>query len=290
MTIESNKITRSGLLVRAAEFVGAYGRSLERRSHAIAAFFFHRCPAVAIAWLAIFGGAALVRLVTAIVPVHGWSDALPIVLPYVLIALAPIAGYMLAAGSFPSGLRTAQPSIRLSLYGRWRDLDLVEARRSPVFGPAGFMASMLIGLMLNVVIRSFEFLAAVPALNGHAPEWGQTMFLVMAADVVVMNFFYMVCFVMALRSVPLFPRMLLFVWGLDILAQLLIAQQVAAIPGLPQMVSGPLHTLLDGNITKVLISAFVWLPYLILSDRVNVTYRRRVRVPGPIAQGLATPA
>jgi hypothetical protein len=35
--------------------------------------------------------------------------------------------------------------------------------------------------------------------------------------------------------------------------------------------------LVHGNIAKVLISAFVWLPYLILSDRVNITYRQRVR-------------
>jgi hypothetical protein len=94
--------------------------------------------------------------------------------------------------------------------------------------------------------------------------------------VIVMSFFYMVCFVMALRSVPLFPRMLLFAWGLDILAQLFIAKTIAATPGVPAMVAQPLHGLLEGNITKVLISAFVWLPYLILSERVNVTYRGRV--------------
>jgi len=97
----------------------------------------------------------------------------------------------------------------------------------------------------------------------------------MAADVVVMNFFYMVCFVMALRTVPLFPRMLLLAWGMDIAMQLLIAQTIVGTPGVPADVTAPLHALLEGNVTKVLISAFVWLPYLILSERVNVTYRRR---------------
>ncbi len=114
------------------------------------------------------------------------------------------------------------------------------------------MASLLIGLLLNVVIRSGEFLLAVPALSTAAPDWGQTLFHVMAADVAVMGFFYMVCFVMALRSVPYFPKMLLFVWGLDILAQLLIAQTISPLAGLPASVALPLQDLLTGNITKVL--------------------------------------
>ena len=103
------------------------------------------------------------------------------------------------------------------------------------------------------------------------------MFHLMAADVIVMSFFYMVCFVMALRSVPLFPRMLLFVWALDIAAQLIIAINIGAMADLPHFVAAPLQDLLHGNIQKVFISAFVWLPYLILSDRVNVTYRLRER-------------
>jgi hypothetical protein len=34
--------------------------------------------------------------------------------------------------------------------------------------------------------------------------------------------------------------------------------------------------LLQGNIKKVMISMVIWLPYLILSERVNLTYRSRV--------------
>ena len=41
-------------------------------------------------------------------------------------------------------------------------------------------------------------------------------------------------------------------------------------------VADALHTLLDGNVKKVLISVCLWLPYLLLSKRVNVTYRHRV--------------
>jgi hypothetical protein len=42
-------------------------------------------------------------------------------------------------------------------------------------------------------------------------------------------------------------------------------------------VAGALQSLLSGNIDKVMISAALWLPYLILSERVNVTFRHRVR-------------
>jgi hypothetical protein len=63
---------------------------------------------------------------------------------------------------------------------------------------------------------------------------------------------------------------------LDVAMQLLIAQLVAGTPGLPGSVAEPLQGLLSGNIKKVLISAALWLPYLLLSARVNVTYRSRV--------------
>lgn len=91
----------------------------------------------------------------------------------------------------------------------------------------------------------------------------------------VTGFFYMVVFVMALRTMPLFPRMLLFAWAVDVTMQLLIAQRLAQIGGVPADLAEPLLVLLDGNIKKVLISAAIWLPYLILSERVNVTYRHR---------------
>ena len=221
--------------------------------------------------------AGLVKAALSPTPVHNIADFFALVLPYWLVGLAPIAGYCLAHGSFPAG-RTFPPfAFRLSFYGAWRDVSPEDARSSPAYGPAGFMASMLVGLLLNVVLRTGEFVFALPALNGHAPPWGTALFHVMAADVVAMTFFYMVCFVMALRGVPHFPRMLLFVWVLDIFAQLAIANHLAGMAELPPSVAQPMHDLLRGNIYKVLISALVWLPYLILSERVNLTYRLRMR-------------
>ena len=46
----------------------------------------------------------------------------------------------------------------------------------------------------------------------------------------------------------------------------------------PPLVASALHDLLDGNTKKVLISVFLWLPYLLLSRRVNVTFRNRIPI------------
>lgn len=254
-----------------------HGNRLQQRSISVARFLQSRIEVVALAWLVIISLGCLPRLLFPATPITGWQDLFWLLFPYACIAAAPVAGYLVATGSFPRGLLTAQPALRLSIYGRWRELGVVEARDNPAFGPAGFLTSLLIGLLLNVVVRSFEFLVSMPAMGGNAPAWGQLLFTLMAGDVIIMSFFYAVCFVMALRAVPLFPRMLLLAWAIDIMIQLVIARTITETPGVPQAVMGALHTLLEGNITKVLISAVVWLPYLILSDRVNLTYRCRVR-------------
>ena len=256
-----------------------YTAALERRSRVIPKLLHRRIDGIVAAWFGMMILLCIPKLIYAASPVHSLADLAALVLPYLLIATAPLAGFLIAAGSWQKGAAMVQPDFRLSIYGKWRKLSVDDARANPVFGPAGFIASLLIGLLLNVVFRSFEFMLAVPAMNSHAPIWGQQLFHLMAADVIVMSFFYMVCFVMALRNVPLFPRMLLFVWLLDIAAQLIIAQHIGASPGLPHAVGASLQGLLIGNIQKVLISAFVWLPYLILSERVNVTYRQRSAAP-----------
>ena len=97
----------------------------------------------------------------------------------------------------------------------------------------------------------------------------------MSFDVVVFTSLYAIAFVAALRRSPLFPRLLLAIWLCDVAAQLLVAEIVSS-TGLPAAVADALHHLLDGNINKVLISMALWLPYLLLSKRVNVTFRHRV--------------
>ena len=38
-----------------------------------------------------------------------------------------------------------------------------------------------------------------------------------------------------------------------------------------------MQAFLVANVKKVLISVVIWLPYLLISNRVNVTFRQRVR-------------
>ena len=95
---------------------------------------------------------------------------------------------------------------------------------------------------------------------------------------VVFGSLYTIAFVAALRRVPLFPRLLVAIWIFDLTMQAVTAYILSGAPGVPAGVAGALHALLDGNMQKVLISACVWLPYLLISKRVNVTYRHRVAV------------
>lgn len=249
----------------------------DRRSRAVALFLDHRLEAMIGAWLALVTVIGLLKVGLAPVPPHNAIAAAAMVLPFLLVAISPVLGYRIAQASFPRQVIGAQPALRLSRYGRWRPLDVLTARNHPAFGAGGFMVSLIAGILLNVPFRSAEFLMAVPAIGAGAPDWASLLLTTMTIDVVVMNFFYAVCFVMALRSAPLFPRMLLFAWTVDILLQLSIAQTIGAAPGLPLPVADALHGLLHGNIQKVLISAALWLPYLIVSERVNVTFRSRER-------------
>ena len=265
---------RDGILA-VVQAASAYAAGLMAKSRSITSFLERRMASVCAAWLAVAMGLAVFRLSRPASPIHNFYDALPVLLAYSLVIAAPIIGYLVARHAFNGTAAVLQPSFRFAVIGRWRKLSHSDAAAKPAFGPVGFMASLLVGMLLNVVIRTFEFFTAVPAMSYHAPPWGQALFVYMALDLVLCSFFYMVAFVMALRTIPLFPRMLLFAWLLDVTMQLTVARQLALIGGVPDMVVEPLLVLLDGNITKVLISAVVWLPYLLLSERVNVTYRHR---------------
>ena len=150
--------------------------------------------------------------------------------------------------------------------------------RHPLYGAGGIMVSLLVGMLLNVPVRAAEYLAAMPALSGPVPDWLSTLHLMMTLDVVLLSSLYAIAFVAALRRVPLFPRLLLAIWLLDLAMQFATARMVAGTPGLPADVAGALQALLEGNVKKVLISMVLWLPYLMLSKRVNLTYRHRVPV------------
>ena len=62
----------------------------------------------------------------------------------------------------------------------------------------------------------------------------------------------------------------------DLAFQFGIARTVMRHEALPAEVALALSELLSGNLTKVLISIGIWLPYLLMSKRINLTYRHRL--------------
>jgi len=251
---------------------------LESRSVAAVNFFHSRMERVITYWLGSMLLFALAKVAVAAGDKTQVTSLAAMIFPFLAVTMAPVLGYRIASSCFPHRDLSAQPAIRLCRYGKWRQLDYLQARRNGLFGPTGLMASLIAGMLFNIPFRSGEFMLAMPAIPVGAPAWASTMLTMMTLDVVTLNFFYTVCFVMALRAAPMFPRMLVFTWFLDATMQLLIAQHVTQAGHLPPQVASALHSMLSGNIEKVLISTAVWLPYLILSERVNVTFRHRTRL------------
>jgi hypothetical protein len=223
-----------------------------------------------------FGAAILacaVRIAASPIPA---TPDLSTFLPYALVVGAPLISMALALHWFRDEGQVPQPTSRLAILGRWRTVDRAEAQRHPLYGSSGIMVSLIVGMLLNVPIRALEYLAAMPALIGRVPEWLSTLHVAMTLDVVLLSSLYTIAFVAALRHVPLFPRLLVAIWAIDMAMQFGIAAAVAGAHGLPHEVAQALQTLLDGNVKKVLISIGLWLPYLMISKRVNVTFRHRV--------------
>lgn len=256
--------------------MAGFGAQLYRKSISAVVVLERGLPRIMLGWVLFVAIGGVLRTMFALSPIDSGVSFIQTIMPYILLGAAPIAAYMLADKAFPRGALMQQPEIRLARYGNWRPVNVLAARQHPMFGPTGMMASLLIGMLLNVPVRSLEFLAAVPAMNGNAPLWGQVLLAAMTADVVVMNFLYVACFVAALRCAPWFPRLLVMTWGVDMMSQLVMAHWVGSTPGLPQGVGTAMGSLLSSNVQKVMISMVIWLPYLLLSERVNLTYRSRL--------------
>lgn len=233
-------------------------------------------PTILVAWVALASALCGLAMVAPVTAVSSGADAAVNALPYLLVVGAPVVSLLLALRWFPAGSLLAQPEIRLARLGRWRSVDCVTQRAMPLFGATGLMASLLLGMLVNIPIRTIEFLMAMPALGGHAPSWLASLYVLMLADVVVLTSLYAIAFVMALRHVPWFPRFLVLIWAFDLFAQTGIARAMAEVPDVPGVVRESLGSLLTGNLKKVLISIAIWMPYLLLSRRVNLTYRSRI--------------
>jgi len=225
-------------------------------------------------WLLVAGLICAARIAFTPHPVDG--AALSTFTSYMLVVVAPFASTMLALHWFRNGHLQPQPEIRLARVGRWQDVTRFEAQRHPLYGPSGILVSLLVGMMLNVPVRAAEYLAAMPPIPAGSPPWLSALHFALTFDVVLFGSLYMIAFVAALRKVPLFPRLLAAIWLGDLTMQLVTAEMVTRAGDVPPAVATALHGVLEGNVKKVLISIGLWLPYLLLSKRVNVTYRQRI--------------
>jgi hypothetical protein len=251
----------------------ALTQEMHRRSLGVLQILHTRLERIVGIWLCLIALAVALRL--AISPISPNAFDGVTILPYLLLVGAPVASLFLALHWFRDAGQLPQPQTRLAVVGRWRSLSAIEARRHHLYGSSGFMVSLLVGMLLHTPMRAASYLATMPAITHDAPGWLMVLHFWMTLDTVLLSSLYAICFAAALRKLPLFPRLLLLVWMIDLCMQLLIAQATAA-SGLPESVAAPLHMLLEKNVTKVLISVSLWLPYLLLSTRVNVTFRHRI--------------
>ena len=229
---------------------------------------------IMLGWLALAAAASFLRI--AVSPIRPGFPDFATFAPYILLIFAPVVSMILALRWFGQAERMPQPAMRLARLGSWRSISAREAKHHRLYGTTGIMVSLLIGMLLNVPVRAAEYFAGMPALSGPVPAWLATLHTLMTADVVLLSSLYTIAFVAALRRVPHFPRLLVAIWLIDLAMQLLTAQLIVGTPGLPPPVAAALQSVLDGNVKKVLISIALWLPYLLMSTRVNVTYRHRI--------------
>jgi len=248
-------------------------RKLHVKSAALLVSLEASLPRIMLLWLLLAGFAAGLRIALSPSPAGVEPTTFA---PYLLLVFAPIASMMIALRWFADGDGLVQPTVRLARIGAWRSVGRSQAKRHALYGAGGIMVSLLVGMLLNVPVRAFEYLAAMPALSGPVPAWLATLQLMMTIDVVLLSSLYAIAFVAALRRVPSFPRLLVAIWILDLAMQFATARMVSGMPDLPANVAAALQSLLEGNVMKVAISIALWLPYLLLSTRVNVTYRHRV--------------
>ena len=224
-------------------------------------------------WLMVTGLASALRIASS--PPTATFASFATFASYMLLIVAPFASTLLALRWFSDGHRQPQPVTRIARVGRWTSISRTEAERHSLYGANGIMVSLIVGTMLNVPVRAAEYLVAMPPIPATPPHWLSVLHFAMTFDVVVFTSLYMIAFVAAVRRVPLFPRLLLAIWLADLAMQIVTAQMVGS-THVPANVAEALRSLLAGNVKKVLISMVLWLPYLLLSTRVNVTYRHRV--------------
>jgi hypothetical protein len=228
-------------------------------------------PALCHSWVAL---AVIVAVFRGALSIHHASPLHSVLLAGALAA--PAAALLLVLNYFRGDRLVGQPYFRLAQLGRWRSLSEIECQTLEAYGTAGLLTMLLGGLLLNIPFRAFEFLAAMPTPLTHSPSWYLLLYGLMLTDLTLLCTCYAVLVGLALRRVPQFPRLLAATWLLDVTMQMLMQTIMRTMPGFPDAVEKQLAALLTGNMHKVAISMVIWLPYLLLSPRINLTFRHRV--------------
>ncbi|GAA4712331.1 DUF2569 domain-containing protein [Sphingomonas lutea] len=254
--------------------IDKFTTKMRARADAVLLTLNTRLDRILVGWLLIAGVASVTRIVftPSNVPVAPLSNFAS----YSLLVIAPFATTMLALRWFAISPLMGQPVTRMGWLSNWRNLTRKEATKHRLYGTGGIMVSLLLGMMLNVPVRALEYIGAMPPLPLVAPHWLSVLHFAMTLDVVLFTSLYMLAFVAGLRRMAFFPRLLASIWIADLAMQLATAKLVMAAGPLPAGVSTALQSLLEGNMQKTLVSMALWLPYLLLSTRVNVTYRHRI--------------
>ncbi len=86
----------------------AYARRIEARSAVIPQLLTRNMDRIALGWMAVFLLASGPAVLFSVTPARNLSELASLLLPYVIIAAAPVAGLQLALRAFPNGLMTAR--------------------------------------------------------------------------------------------------------------------------------------------------------------------------------------
>src|SRR5690348_14267771 len=109
-----------------------YSRKLTARSTALLFALDNRIDRILQTWLLVAGLASAARI--AMMPHDVPANAPSAALSYMLLVVAPAASTLLAMRWFKDGDRQPLPSMRLPVFGNWRQLNPDQARRHQLYG------------------------------------------------------------------------------------------------------------------------------------------------------------
>ena len=141
--------------------------AFENRTRGVVENLSARIELLAVCWIVaitLLGSAKIAFAPVAPASLPGYAE---LVLVYGAIALAPVAAWRIASSAYPSDHRRRRLAFHISAIGEWKPLEPAAARQRTEYGPYGLAACLLIGMLLNVALRGFEFFLAVPAVHDH---------------------------------------------------------------------------------------------------------------------------